>query len=640
VIAVAAVVGALTGCTVPRHPLASASASSSAGPAGISCEQWLSTAALGKALKSSAKATVFSDDPVLASAGGGDCEYDFGAVFSDISPSVDLTVVPSAIVEHSQLEASLTSPMCWLNNNGQFSGQVDCAATFAVGGWWYDLAVSSYVSATTAKHRFSAIAAVAKHELSERSAPHRVSVAPEFDCAAAGAAVVPVSTGRDDADVTSVSDEVSIAAYLLAAPTTCVFMVDGSGAASSRKVEWDVEVYPNGTAAYQQCTHANGAASGSRIAVPGVASAFALPPDANDFFDEVCATDGKRTVIYDESISGDGDTIAKVWNAKTRTTLGSVLKPIFAVPAVAATTFAPTQADASAPLAVPHLGGGQCDQFLGPSVLAAALGAPKFVSELTGDPTLVSVGGLDCNWEFGTVGAGVTGNVDLTVVPLAIAESAEVKATLWPAGCQDGECSATVATRGWWYTLSMSGSDKPGVAQRSFTTITAELTSALGAATVPRRVRVIPHFDCAAAGNGFDVVSEGRQLETQNAQAEAAFLLAGPTTCGYTVDGTPWDLEVYAGGATPDFECDAGHQPPGYHHTAVPVPGVKSAIAITVDGDGISPELCATDGTTTIKVAWDDTTASGASSEWNAAALKTAGSLLVPVFAAAAKAAS
>jgi hypothetical protein len=286
------------------------------------------------------------------------------------------------------------------------------------------------------------------------------------------------------------------------------------------------------------------------------------------------------------------------------------------------------------------LGADGCGHLLNGAALATALLGPHrtLVTIHSPDPVFALVGGLGCAYDFGDTDH--VGQVAVVVVPSAVADAAEVKASLSTASCGSqpnlpSGCSTTGVLGGWWYELTdFSENFSTAHAELAkFATMVTDLRKSLTATTAPQQVNLTVPFDCAAVTAPGVLAARVRAIpedEWSNTEIRAAaFLLGGAATCSYGLSGgLNWDLTVYPGGAPAYASCtraDGGTGAP------VSVPGVKSAFAWNV-APYPGPQLCATDGTSTISAVEEG---SDGESPFTRAELKSLGSLLVPVFAAA-----
>jgi hypothetical protein len=253
-------------------------------------------------------------DPLLSTVGGIDCEYVIG------DHEIFMTVAPAAIADPTELAASLAPTTCGVDPMDD--DLTACSATVAKDGWWYNVSVDALdpdKGAAAMTKTFSAVTGALETTLSASTAPGRVPAQKPFDCSTAAIAGVPVTGSRAaSAPLSGPGNEISAAAFLLAGPSTCdIGPIDG--------VKWSLTVYPDGASSYPACTHLeSGAGEPNRsISVPGVTTALALSTDGSG--SEVCATDGKSTVLTVWDRPDD-----PAWTLAARTTLGSLLVPVFA----------------------------------------------------------------------------------------------------------------------------------------------------------------------------------------------------------------------------------------------------------------------------------------------------------------------
>ena len=640
----AAVVVVLAGCTSPAQPVpvgshtaaASTTPSSPSSPstpavkalAGGDCTQLLASSSLVTALGLSAEVQVATGDPVLAVVGGIGCDWSFGKPDKSYRNQVQLAVAPGTIADSSEVAASLTSPPC--STHGHYR---DCTATISVAGWWYNLDVSLYnpKSKTAVRTSFGVITTDLEAALKAASAPAAELVHP-FDCAAASTKSVPLVSSRslqsDYGEISAAYQEIFAAAFLLAGPTTC---------AATATSGWSVTVYPGSTSAYYECAHSlNGA--GESVTIPGFGTAFALDQDSADA-PLICATDGKSTITAADSFHQSGDP----WNTNDSEALALLLVRAFASAKSAVAPWRAALVAPSAPVTVQPPAAGKCTTLLDTKVAVVAVHATKVSTVQIGDPLLATVGGLDCDYLLRAHGGGYN-EIRLVVAPSAIADPAELHASLAspacgadPTGDDVTACTATVAVDGWWYSAYVDGLDSdagPAASKATFAAITANFEHALASGPAPGRIAAKKPFDCQSANpEGLPVASMRASFFPLRPSAPeiraAAFLLAGPEACEFTEpDGQSWSLTVYPGSASAYYSCTKLEAGAGQANEPLSVPGVKTALALSPDGSG--SEVCATDGKSTVFAIWERPDAP----PWNAAARKTLGSLLVPVFAA------
>ena len=664
---------ALAGCAPAVQPQSTTgpSAAATAAPAvaataaplaGDDCTNLLAPASLAAILHESKKVTVYTGDLALAAIGGFGCGYAddaFGHAGSYPPTSlVSVIVAPSAIVDPSELAASLAPRLCGpdayadsLSGEGSY-----CAATDTVAGWWYSLSVTT-VSANSGNEHESAFASIKKdleRSLEGVKVPEQLTAAQPLDCAAASAPHArlaagsrlidddllgpfdPEPGGDPDADPFEppTDQEVLAAAYLLAGPTSCNAASPGDG--------WRLEVFPGGASAYAQCVEGLGKVTATTN--PKVVSAF-TDIDYAVGGSEVCATDGKSVVAATNLAHNEGDP----WDAKTLESLGALLAPVFANSASLRAPWTAALPAASASTAQPPLGG-NCAKLLDSTAAAASLGEPNIHNPaIAGDPTLATVGGLDCELTFGNpnseVGEDVT-LVTVVVAPSAIADPAEVTASLAAPVCDSDvsfpTCTATATVDGWWYSLEVDlNGVNPAIMGKTapianFKAIAANLEQTLKSTAAPGRVAATKPFDCASVGTAGTPVIRSRALPGSRFWAgywngadtdirAAAFLLAGPSTCKFpSDDDVPWYLTVYPGGASAYRQCT--HVEAYGTSKALSIPGVQSATLIPSIAFGA--HVCATDGTNTVlAVSYLD-------GKFKRTNLSTLTALLVPVFAA------
>jgi hypothetical protein len=285
---------------------------------------------------------------------------------------------------------------------------------------------------------------------------------------------------------------------------------------------------------------------------------------------------------------------------------------------------------------------GDCTKILNLSTVALSFSRSKNAVTHWGDPLYSSVGGIKCDYWFGPI-EDYVGSVFLIVAPIAISDSGTIDRSLAAPECSTtyagsqstNGCRATATVGGWWYSLMVEG---PAKKQKSaFDKITSALTKTLAATSAPTQVDQPKHFDCAAVDTGGLPVTTRRNspsdwpsTDVTGAEIQAAaFLLAGPTTCRFTLaSGKSWNVTVYPQGDSLFYRC--GHfstidDYPG-PSSVISIPGVKSAYGKVATNDG--PLLCATDGTSLVSVSGDYDLI------LTAKARTALGSILVPVLAA------
>jgi hypothetical protein len=299
-----------------------------------------------------------------------------------------------------------------------------------------------------------------------------------------------------------------------------------------------------------------------------------------------------------------------------------------------------TKSSASANLPIAD---GDCEKILDPTTVALSLTKKKSIVTHWGEPLLFSVGGIDCSYLIGPIDAYV-GTVDLKIAPSAVADNAAVTRSLTTRECStsyEGSpstsgCRATATVNGWWYSLRVNGSAK--TQKSAFDKITAGLTAVLSATKAPTSIDSIKPFDCTAVDTGGLAVTTRRIQPNVWAGVDdvaseiyaASYLVAGPTTCRFTLaSGKSWQVTVYPGGEALFFRC--GHfstidDYPG-PSSVISIPGVPSTYGKVATNNG--PLLCATDGTSLVRVSGDDDLI------LNSKARTSLGSILVPVLAAA-----
>ena len=303
---------------------------------------------------------------------------------------------------------------------------------------------------------------------------------------------------------------------------------------------------------------------------------------------------------------------------------------------------APTSAGPSAPDEVTSDASGDCEQLFDSAQLAAALGVVTDVIVGNDQLALGITGGFSCTYMFGEQGDPAGGQVQLHVAPEAIATANEVAGSLTAATCapsgtdlmaSNPGCKVTTTLDGWWYNLSVFTSGSADAQELGFEATVAVLEQSLSALGAPEAVAAIEPIDCASADTGGLAVASSTNPPdaTHTPVAFAAFRVGGPTTCAFTTaTGEQWSVDVYPHAASSYDRCT--HPPMlGLHlNAAVVVPGVDSASERWWDAFG--EELCATDGENLVTVRHGMDVAEA--SAWSSESLATAGSLIVPIFAA------
>ena len=601
------------------------------------CSKFLDPATIAGALGGATDAQAFWGDPLLAVVGGLDCRFRFGETpsvanghtMADDAAFVNFTVAPSAIIDPRELAASLRPVHC--ETNPAQSIPTTCDTMGVANGWWYTLSANSLASVSALRSSFDGIIDQLEDVLSGDAAPTSARVVKPFDCSSVDAGDAQVRSQRKP----GFGGEIATAAFLLAGPVTCSFItVEGE--------EWSLEVYPDGAAAYPACTNTEGG-SGSPISVPRVRFAFAHEPD--DYQSVVCASDGTSAVRLSRNPAFGSQITAAIWGtAEERDALGALLAPVLSAARTSRTQFAAFSTPASSS-PVPPLAGGDCRTLLDPAALAAIADGDQDAHVAPTDALLATLGGLGCDYTFGTQSYGVTGSVHVSVAPTVIAHPNQVKASLLAPQCPtqaditsriNEGCTAVVSIEGWWYSLDVSTDQTATAQEASFAAITAKLEAALKAAPAPESVNVAPAFDCTAVDPDAELVGRARGGDAGGwgAVSAAADLFGGPTICVYsTADEAVWQLTVYSGGAAAYQQCivhnDLGGGTPG---STVSLAGVTSTF---LHGYGDVALACATNGTSTIRAMRTNLDFSRPDGTWNDAARKTLGSLLVPVLAAA-----
>jgi hypothetical protein len=615
-----------TGVTVPGS--AASAASGAVGvPLDAACSDLLDPNTLASDLGTTSAVTVSTGDLLPAAAGGMDCTFTFGKPNAR-KGGATVVMLPAAIADEDIVAASLMQPACGHGNPYDLSDKrFSCGATSIKGGWWYSLTVAAKKSKDSVAASYATISLKLEAAIVALGPPAAVTVTKPFDCGTVDTGGLPVESHVRFAD--EWGDPMSIAAYLVAGPTFCMFTMPNDD-------EWDVTIYPGAASAFEPCTIRNtrGGPFGAPITISGVASAFSL--ESADYERDVCASDGASTI---EVTWGDstGDA-AGVINSESLATLSTLLVPLFAGIAPSTAPLVAVKVDPAAPSTVAVIAGDDCDKIINSASMAKTMGGSKHVS-LSAENDLSGVGGISCRWDFGTQNNGVTGDAFLYVVPSSIANPAVVSSLLTTTRCtpsnDDGKgtwraCMVIATVNGWWYTFTAANVKSEKSLRVSVATMTSTIEKYLATATPPPRVRASTPFDCGAAKTSSgDGISTGHMWGNAAISA-AAYVLVRPSICQFTVDdGSQWELTVYPGDTTIYDQCVSPGGDP--HGAAISIAGVKSAYGWP--DDYYSARACATDGTSTVVVArmYDY----GKLKVWDAGLRKTASSLLVPVFAAA-----
>lgn len=323
--------------------------------------------------------------------------------------------------------------------------------------------------------------------------------------------------------------------------------------------------------------------------------------------------------------------------------------PLPSAPATTAST-----SPSPSPVADDSLASESCEEFVDPDELATALGGATDVVVAPSELLLSAVGGLDCWYVIGEPLAGAaeyTGPKDsayvyLTVAPNSIADPAVVSASLAPARCApqphgfsrwSTECSATVSSDGWWYSLRVNSFASESAMRTSFDLIDGLVVRALSSASAPTQSLVVEPFACASAEVGeLPVVQLAQEYPLSGEITTAAYLLAAPATCQFTMPGDEvWNLRVYPG-ASQSYERCTRNNWRGMSGYPVTIDGVLSVFAFAPQFDDLGTQLCATDGTSTITV-WRSLPYDASADEfgWSDDLRSTLGDLLDAVFTAA-----
>jgi hypothetical protein len=587
------------------------------------CAKLLDVAALATALGGSTKSRVTSGDPLLAVVGGIACSYSFGKSATKETGEVSIEVAPSAIADKSERDASLASPTC-ASYADSVGSHCDVIATD--GDWWYSvhLFVTDERAATEQQATFTVVTTQLEAALAAAAGLDHVDTVRPFDCSAIEAGGLLATRSREMPSVYTQRGAIYAAAFLLAGPVTCALPSD------------EIVVYAGGASAYDQCAHSLSGTSSS-IEFPGIKSTVAVA-DKTSSDARACATDGHSTVT-EELNASDGESS---FTAADLASFGALLAPVFAAVAPTSQPWMPSLAAPTEPDAIKPIAGGDCEKLISKASLKTIYGASKVNAIGATDPMMATVGGVDCYISLENRSEEFTAYMQIIVAPSAIADPAQRDISLVPARCQadpsydneDGTtCSVTVETAGWWYSVTVDTSMEEDQANSSFAALTAAVDKKLTASPGPGRITTKKPFDCDSIKTGGIPVTGSRNMDpaalwpAKEIRA-AAFLLAGPESCEFTLpkNPAPWILTIYPGSTSAFGQCR--HIDAWYGSKPLTIPGVKSAYSFV--GDAGQPEACATDGKSTVVAQW----ARPDSPAWTTKTRTTLCSLLVPTFAA------
>jgi hypothetical protein len=619
------------------------------------CENFLYTAGVASATGLSANVKPEPALLLLSAVGGIDCAYNFGDwdLGGDENPAPEdsgylyVTVAPSAIADPAVVAASLSPARCApVDRGGTTLPNNECSATATFGAWWYSLTIGTFRSEDALRESFDSVTGFLEDSLGSRVAPTQAVVVKPFDCSSVEAGGVPVIRAIRDY---TFSGEIATAADFLAPPTTCRFSI-------SDQEEWDLRVFPGAAASYAQCTHNSWrGAPGAPMSVPGVQAAFGfalLNPDGDSA--EACATDGKSTIeIWRSAIVSDFP-----WDAKTRDALGPLLSAAFAAATPSTSPLTPFVTPTTPTITSSSVTDGGCKSLFDPKTLKTLTGGKPDLDHMQPQGLLLAtVGGISCHYSENKRFSDGAGNyATVSVVPSSIINADERQATLVTPYCiAEAEkltspiagCFTVGEVAGWWYSVWFGTVGTVEQEQASFTQTIGSLERTLSAADVPERASSFRPYNCDATSTAGRSFTSWRTVDNFRARQwidpyfndgldplpSAAFLLAGPVTCMYTMlSGEQWEVTVYAGNAAPYGVCtQMSDRFPG---KAISIAGVKSAYMRFLGND--APVLCATDGISTIEVTRlsvyehsDDV------QNWPKADAATVSRLLRPIFAAA-----
>jgi hypothetical protein len=619
------------------------------------CENFLYTAGVASATGVSANVKPEPALLLLSAVGGIDCAYNFGDwdLGDDENPAPDdsgylyVTVAPSAIADPAVVAASLSPTRCApVHRGGTTLPNTECSATATFGAWWYSLKIGTFSSEEALREGFDSVTGFLEQSLGSRVAPTQALVVKPFDCSSVEAGGVPVIRATRDY---TFSGEIATAADFLAPPTTCRFSI-------SDQEEWDLRVFPGAAASYAQCTHNSWrGAPGAPMSVPGVQAAFGfalLNPDGDSA--EACATDGKSTIeIWRSANVSDFP-----WDATTRDALGPLLSAAFAAATPSTSPLTPFVTPTTPTITSSPVTDGGCTGLFDPKTLKALTGGKVDFTHMQPESLLLAtVGGISCDYSLNNRFSSEPGNyATVSVVPSSIINADEREATLVTPYCtaeaekatspMDG-CFTVGEVAGWWYSLQFGTVGTVEHERASFETTIASLERTLSAADAPERASSFRPYNCDATSTAGRSFTSWRTVDNYRARQwidpffsdgldplpSAAFLLAGPVTCVYTMhSGEQWEVTVYAGNAAPyDLCVRMSEFVPG---KAISIAGVKSAYIRFLGND--APNLCATDGISTIEVSRPSVYEhSDDVQNWPKADAATLSRLLRPIFAAA-----
>jgi hypothetical protein len=320
----------------------------------------------------------------------------------------------------------------------------------------------------------------------------------------------------------------------------------------------------------------------------------------------------------DWMLARTGGAIALIAIVASTSACGSPALPSSSSTAVAGITTGTTETTDDGSTATPS----PCEALLGPSDVATILGAPGTVMVGTADPLLALVGGFECEYSFDTVDPESDDEDDedytafsgrdmvyVAVAPASVTSSTAIASSLIPENCattidQGVGCFATVSVGGWWYSLMVESSISPTVQRTSFEQITIQLEKSLSAMKAPAQVSGVQPFDCTSVNTGGLTVHSSRTLALSyigSEQFAAAFLLAGPVMCEFTLaNSETWDVTVYPGGAAAFDQCRFAATNYDPNSSPFEVDGVESVYELSNTGD--QDRYCATDGTSLVSV--------------------------------------
>ena len=282
----------------------------------VGCDGLLPPAETAISLGGSLDSDFGVSDLPLALVGGIGCRFFFGEQGAGDNAYVNLSIAPKAIAESSVVAASLTPAVCAPDGTDLMTENSGCSVTAVTAGWWYNLTVISYLSTTSQRDGFAAITARLEAALAVQVPPAAATAAAPFDCQSLATGSMPVSSFRREPDPRDGAPVV--AAYQLAGTPVCELT-------TSEGIEWRLEVYPRGAAAYESCAQPPTLAPSvsTPVTIPGIAAAQALEP--GEGLAGLCSTDGTTLIRSDILVPAPYN-----WDTAALAAAAAVLEPAFA----------------------------------------------------------------------------------------------------------------------------------------------------------------------------------------------------------------------------------------------------------------------------------------------------------------------